>query len=96
MTEFVKQYLPCMDSKAGQKVPRLSGETVHRTRPDKRLNFDYLYVRDSGPLGKDNDGLDAGDGFKYILVLMDDSSNVLWCTAVSTANHLLRWCKALG
>ena len=42
MTEFVKQCLHCTDSKAGEEVPRL-GQVLH---------FDYLYVGDSGPLGK--------------------------------------------
>ena len=64
VTEFVKQYLHCMDSKAGEKIPRPLGETVHGTRLGEVLHFDFLYVGDSGPLGKD--GLDEGDGFKYI------------------------------
>ena len=29
VTEFVKQSLHCMDSKAGKKVPRTLGEMVH-------------------------------------------------------------------
>ena len=33
VTEFVKQCLHCMDSKAGEKIPRPLGETMHRTRP---------------------------------------------------------------
>ena len=33
VAEFVKQCLHCMDSKAGEKVPRPLGETVHGTRP---------------------------------------------------------------
>ena len=70
MTEFVEQCLHCMDSKAGEKVPRPLGETVHGTRPGEVLYFDYLYVGDSGPLGKDR--LDEGDMFKCILVMMDD------------------------
>ena len=31
---------------------------------------------DSGPLSKN--GLDEGDGFKYILVMMDNLSNFVW------------------
>ena len=42
---------------------------MHGTRPGEVLHFDYLYVGDSGPLGKD--GLNEGDGFKHILVMMD-------------------------
>ena len=99
-TEFVKQCLHYMDSKAGENIPRPLGETVHGTRPGEVLYFDYLYVGDSGPLGKD--GLDEGDRLKYILIMMDYLSNFVWleptesCTAASTAKHLLRWCKTLG
>ena len=93
-TEFVKQCLHCMDSKAGEKIPRPLGETGHGRRPGEVLHFDHLYVGDSGPLGKG--GLDEGDVFKYILVVMDDLSNFVWleptesCAAASTAKHLLR------
>ena len=62
MAEFVKQCLHCMDSKADEKIPRPLGEMVHGKRPDEVLHFDYLYVGNSGPLGKD--GLDKEDGFK--------------------------------
>ena len=98
--EFVKQCLHCMDSKAGEKIPRPLGETVHGRRPGEVLHFDFLYLGDSGPLGKD--GLDERDGFKYILVMTYDLSNFVWleptesCTAASTAKHLLRWCKTVG
>ena len=98
--EFVKECLHCMDPKVGEKIRRPLGETVHGRRPSEVLRFDYLYVGDSGPLG--NDGLDEGDGFKYITVILDDLSNFMWLeptesfTAASTAKHLLRWCKTLG
>ena len=42
------------------------------------------------------------DGFRYILVIMDDLSNfvslepVEACTAEVTAKHLLNWCKTMG
>ena len=42
VTEFVTQCLHCMDSKAGKKVPRPLGETVHGTRPSEVVHFDYL------------------------------------------------------
>ena len=47
------QCLHCMDSKAGEKVPRPLGETVHGTRPGEVVHFDYLYVGASGLLGDD-------------------------------------------
>ena len=53
VTEFVKQCLHCMDSKAGEKVPRPLGETVHGKRPGEVTHFDYLHVGTSGPLGAD-------------------------------------------
>ena len=99
MTEFVKQCLHCMDSKAGEKIPRPLGETVHETRSGKVLHFN-LYVGDSGPVGTDE--VDEGDGIKYILVMMNDLSNAVWSeptesrTAASTVKHLLRWCITLG
>ena len=42
VTEFVKQSLHCLDSKAGEKVPRPLEETVHGTRPGEVVHFDYL------------------------------------------------------
>eukprot|EP00752_Nemacystus_decipiens_P007839 g7004.t1 len=98
--EFVKQCLHCMDSKAGEMVPRPFDETVHGTRAGEVLHFDYLHVGKSGPLGQD--GLDESDGYVYLLVMMDDLSNFAWleptgaCTAALTAQHLLNWCKTLG
>ena len=39
VAEFVKESLHCMDSKAGEKVPRPLGETVHGTRPGEVVHF---------------------------------------------------------
>ena len=89
-----------MDSKSGEKVPRLLGETVYGTRPGKVVHVDYLHVGASGPLG--DDGLDEDGRYRYILVMMDDMSNWVWlrpteaCTARLTAQHLLTWCKIIG
>ena len=56
----VRQCLRSVDSKAGKKMPRPLGETVHGTRPGEVVHFDYLYVGASGPLG--DDGLDKKGG----------------------------------
>ena len=91
VAEFVKESLHCMDSKAGEKVPRPLGETVHGTRPGEVVRCDYLDVGASGPLG--DDGLDDDGGYSYILVMMDDRSNWVWleptgaCTAHLTAQQ---------
>ena len=49
VTPFVKQCLHCMDSKAGEKIRRPLGETMHGRRS---VGF-CMYVGDSGPLGTD-------------------------------------------
>ena len=41
VTEFVKQCLHCMDLKAGEKVPRPLGETVHGTRPGEGFRYPH-------------------------------------------------------
>ena len=61
VTEFVNHCLHCMDSKAGEKVTRPLGETMHSTRPGEVVHFDYLYVGASGRLG--DDGLDEDGGY---------------------------------
>ena len=75
MTAFIKQFLHCMDSKAGEEIPLPLGETVHERRPGEVLHFDYLYSKTAVPC---KDGLDKGYRFKYILVMMDDLINFVW------------------
>lgn len=76
---------------------RSIGETVHDARPGQVLHLDYLHVRASGSLKEA--GLDEWDGFRHILVTVDDSSNfvslqpAVACTAVTIAKHLLRVVK---
>ena len=93
MTEFVKQCLHCMDSKADEKIPRPLGETVHGTGTSEVLYFHYFYVGDNGLLGKDE--LDGGGKFKYTLVMMDDLSNFVRLEPMESSKHLLRWCRTL-
>lgn len=46
--------------------------------------------------------MDEADGFRYMLVIMDDLSNFTRleptesCTTVQTAKHLLTWRKSFG
>ena len=54
-------------------MPRPYGDTVHGTAPGEVVHFDFLYVGGSGPEG--SEGLLEEDGFRYILVIMDDLSN---------------------
>ena len=73
ITEFVKQCLHCMDYKAGGKVPRPLGETVHGIRQSELVHVYYLYVGASLPLSDDD--LSEDEGYSYILVMMDNMSN---------------------
>ena len=63
---FFKLCLDCMDSKAGEKVLRPLGATDRATRPDEVLQFDYLYVGDSGPLWLRMDRMRETGSIKYI------------------------------
>ena len=39
MREFVRQCLHCADTRLGDVVPRLLGETVHGTVPNEVVHF---------------------------------------------------------
>ena len=93
ISAFVRQCLHCVDSTAGELVPWPLGEGVHGSHPRQVLHFDYLHVGASKPM--EQEGLNERDGFKYILVIMDDLSNFVRlepagaCTAAVTAQHLV-------
>ena len=59
--EFVRQCLYCVDTRAGEIVPRPYGDTVHGTAPGEVDHFDFLYVGGSGPEG--SEGLPEEDDF---------------------------------
>ena len=63
VTKFVHQCLHCVDSRAGNVVPRPSGEIFHGTEIGEVLHFDYLKLGNSD------------DGYSYVLVLVDDVSS---------------------
>lgn len=83
--EFVSNCLLCVLSRSGSAVPRPLSQTLHATKPNDVLHFDYLF------LGKST----ADD--KYVFVLKDDFSGYAWVTPTSnaTAEHaaetLARW-----
>ena len=51
--EFVRQCLHCVDTRAGEIVPRPIGDTVHSTAPGEVVHFDSLYVGSNGPEGSE-------------------------------------------
>ena len=63
VAEFVQQCLNCVDSRAGNVVPRPLGEILYGTEVGEVLHFDYLKLGDSD------------DGYAYVLVLVDDVSS---------------------
>ncbi|CAN0084502.1 unnamed protein product [Sphacelaria rigidula] len=87
--EFVRQCLHSADSRAENAVPRPVGGTVHWATPNEVVQYDFLYMGESGPLASQRLSEDAG--FRYILVIMGDLGNfvalepVAVCTAELTA-----------
>ena len=90
VTEFVQQCLHCVDSRAGNVVPRPLGEILHGTEVGEVLHFDYLKLGD-------ND-----DRYAYVLVLVDDVSSFVSlqltasCTSEVAARSILEWVSVLG
>ena len=73
--EIVQQCLHCVDSRAGNVVPRPLGEILHGTEVGEVLHFDYLKLGDSD------------DGYAYVLVLVDDvaaRSILEWVSVLGT------------
>ena len=71
IAKFVRQYLHCVDPKAGNAMPRPLGDLGHGTEVGDVLHFDYLGSGES-------DAIDTGSlvdgGYKHVLVLMDHVS----------------------
>ena len=88
--ELVRQCLHCVDSRAGNVVPRPVGEILHGTEVGEILHFDYLKLGDS-----DN-------RYAYVLVLVDDLSSFVSlqpaasCTSEVAARSILEWVSVLG
>lgn len=82
---FVASCLLCVLSKGGNKVPRPLSTTVHATKPNEVIHFDYLFLGESE------------DDRKYVLVVKDDLSGYCWLEASTaadakhTADVLARW-----
>jgi len=83
--DFVASCLLCIMAKSGNKIPRPLSTTLHGSKPNEVLHFDYLF------LGK------SIDDSKYVLALKDDISGYCWLAPTSNANGefaaatLARW-----
>ena len=97
--KFVRQCLHCIDSKAGNALPRPLGNLVHGTDVGDVLHFDYLSLRESDAI--DTSG-SVDEGYKHVLVLMDDVSRFVWlegavpCSMNVAARSVLKWCALFG
>jgi len=83
--EFINLCFHCIVTRTGKKIPRPLMSTLHASRPNEILHFDYIYM-----------GQSSSD-LKYGLVLKDDFSGYVWllpfstCDAISTADGLSKW-----
>jgi len=82
---FVKYCFHCIATRSGKKIPRPLMSTLHASRPNEILHFDYIYLGHGTP------------DLKYALVLKDDFSGYVWllptptCDAAFTAESLSKW-----
>ena len=99
IAKFVRQCLHCVDSKAGNAMPRPLGDLVHSTEVGDVLPFDYLGLGESDAI--DEGGLVDG-GYKHVLVLMDDVSRFVWleeavsCSMEMAARSVLKSWASFG
>lgn len=63
--DFVVNCLLCVLSQGGSEIPRSLACTLHVSKPNEVLNFDYLILEESE------------DETKYALVIKDDFSGSL-------------------
>ena len=72
-------------------MPRTLEETPHGREPNAVVHFDF-YMGESAV----DVGIDAADGFQYMLVIFEDVSGYTWlwpsraCTANGTVEELVR------
>ena len=84
---FVSNCVHCIMSKTGHKIPRPLPLTLHATKPNEVVNFDFLY------LGQSHTEI------KYVLVIKDDLSSYVWLKPCSSANsetaahEISRWIR---
>ena len=87
---FVNKCLHCQSTKGQIRVTREHAHTLHASKPNEILHFDYLYMSE----GEQN--------WKYILILKDDFSSFVWlvktrtCDTDSAVQALKDWITTFG
>ena len=90
VADFVRACLHCLSVKGGRKVPRPWGSTMHATKPNQMIWFDYLYIGDSA------------EGYTYIFVIRCAFSGYVEliparnADARTAARGILDWFKRFG
>lgn len=85
VADFTDDCLLCIMARDGKRVPRPLALTLHATRPNEVLHFDYLFMGESEA------------DTRYVLVVKDDISGYAWlapsekASAEHTAETLTRW-----
>lgn len=85
---FVLSCLLCVLSASGNKIPRPLSSTIHASKPNEVIHFDYFLLGESD------------EDYKYVLVVKDDLSGYCWLEpttsagAEHTAEVLARWHRA--
>ena len=75
-----------------------AGRNPSSARAERSCAFGFLYLGESAV----DAGIDAGDGFQYVLVILEDVSGYTWlrpsraCTANGTVEELVGWCATFG
>jgi Integrase core domain/Integrase zinc binding domain len=72
---FVQNWLHCVATIPGDKVPRPLGTQLRETKPNEILHFDFLYI-----------GFSRCGKYQYLLLLKDDLSGYLWIVPSRTAD----------
>ena len=90
VSTFIKQCIHCLSGKGGKRIPRPWGNTMHATKPNEVLWFDFVYISH------------AATKETYILVLRCVFSHYVELVpcksadAVTTAKALCDWFKRFG
>ena len=96
--DMTRLCLHCVDTKAGTPVLHTPEETPHGREPNAVVKSDFLFIGESAV----HNGVDAADGFQYVLVILEDISGYTWmrpskaCTVNGTVEELIRWCATFG
>jgi len=90
VSTFVRACIHCLSTLGGEKIPRPFGPSVHGTKPNDLLQFDYIHL---GP---------SHNGDQYVLMMRDDHSDykMFYCfpstDAENAATAIIEWCSLFG